>query len=470
MLSINARHSVRYCDGLKRRELLRAGALAFAGLTLPDLLRLEEATAQTASTISQPKIKSVVILYLSGGPSQLDMWDLKPEAPEEIRGTFNPIATNVPGIQISEHMPRMAQLVDKCTIVRSMSHNEADHLRSGYWVMTGGRLTRPIVQASGMKREDRPHIGSALSYLLHANSSVPPFVMIPEFTSPVGVPRPGQYAGFLGPTHDPYLINSDPNLVDYDPGPLKANNDLSRSRLVARKSLLDTFEVQTQAWHSSSVQTFDAYKQRAFDLIASPQAQQAFDISAESPSTRDRYGRHVFGQSTLVARRLVEAGVRLVQVNFMRHDNGKGGQGYDSHGSPPSPPHLEWARTALLPPTDAAFASLVEDLNDRGLLDETLVVMMGEFGRTPRFNKNGGRDHWPQCYSLVLAGGGVRGGYVYGSSDRIAAYPTDNPTSPEDLLATIYLLLGVDPDTLITDQQHRPYHLTTGQPIRGLLS
>jgi len=217
------------------------------------------------------------------------------------------------------------------------------------------------------------------------------------------------------------------------------------------------------------VQAFDTYKQRAFDLIASPQAQRAFDVTAESPGTRDRYGRHVFGQATLVARRMIEAGVRLVQVNFVRHDKGKGGQGYDSHGVPPSPPHLEWARTELLPPTDAAFASLVEDLSDRGLLDETLVVMMGEFGRTPRFNKYGGRDHWPQCYSLVLAGGGVRGGYVHGSSDRIAAFPTDNPTSPEDVLATIYLLLGIDPDTIITDQQHRPYHLTTGQPIRGLL-
>ncbi len=209
---------------------------------------------------------------------------------------------------------------------------------------------------------------------------------------------------------------------------------------------------------------FDVQYGRAFDLIASSAAQRAFDLKAEPDSVRDRYGRHVFGQSVLLARRMVEAGVRLVHVNWVRHDNGKGGQGYDSHRN-----HLEWAQNELLPPTDAAFASLVEDLDERGLLDETLVIMMGEFGRTPRFNNAGGRDHWPQCFSVVLAGGGIRGGRVHGASDKAAAYPASDPVTPGDLIATLYHCLGVDPRTLIHDFQDRPYVLADGEPLATLL-
>ena len=464
MLRLTTGRPVTHCDRVPRRELLRAGAIGFGGLTLPGLLRL-----QAAGVNPKRRIDSVILLYLSGGPSQLDMWDMKPHAPEEIRGTFQEVPTNVPGIRISEHMPRMATLGDQYTIVRSMSHNEGDHIRGGYWVMTGGRLTRPIVQASGMKREDRPHIGSALDYLMGASGSLPSFAVVPEFTSPVGVPRPGQYAGFLGPGYDPYLIDSDPNLAGYDPGPLRATESLRGIRLSGRQSLLQQIDGRLRVAESASVDSVDAYKQRAFDMISSPRAQRAFDIAAEPTRTRDRYGRHVFGQSALVARRLVEAGVRLVQVNFMRHDNGKGGQGYDSHSVPPSPPHLEWAKKELLPPTDAAFAALVEDLAERDMLERTLVVLMGEFGRTPRFNKNGGRDHWPQCYSLVLAGGGVGGGRTYGASDKLAAYPTSDPLSPDDLLATVYSLLGVDPHSEIEDPQGRPHRLTEGQPRWALL-
>lgn len=473
MLRVVASHGTKCCDGLSRRELLRAGALGFGGLSLPHLLQWE-ASAAPANHSGVPgrqrRIKSVVVLYLSGGPSHLDMWDLKPQAPEEIRGTFQPISTNVPNLMISEHMPRMARIADKYSIVRSMTHDEADHIRGGYWVMTGGRLLRPVVQASGMKREDRPHLGSALDLLLGSTSTLPSFVMVPEYTSPVGVPRPGQYAGFLGPAHDPYLINSDPNLPDYDPGPMRNQDGSLSTRLKDRRSLLSELERPAVAMQSSAVHTLDSYKQRAFDLISSPEAQRAFDVAAESAATRDRYGRHVFGQATLVARRLVEAGVRLVHVNFVRHDNGKGGQGYDSHSAPPNPPHLTWAKNELLPPTDAAFASLVEDLSDRGMLEETLVVMMGEFGRTPRFNKDGGRDHWPQCYSLVVAGGGTRGGFIYGASDRIGAFPTADPVSPIDLLATICWQLGLDPHATIYDGQGRPHPVTTGHPIHGLLA
>lgn len=461
---------VRHCDNLTRRQLMRVGAVGLGGLSLPRLLQAGETTRKPGDAAPRPRARSVVILYLSGGPSQLDMWDMKPEAPVEVRGTFRPIETRVPGIQVCEHMPRMAKVADRYSIVRSMSHGEADHLKAGYWVMTGAPLLRPVVQASGMRREDRPHTGAVLSRHLRGSATVPAFVTIPEYISPVGVARPGQHGGFLGAEFDPYLVNSDPNLPGYSPGELSLSAGLSPSRIADRRTLLVQLDRQLgYLGDAAAGRSQSAYHARAFDMVLSPAARRAFDVTAESDATRDRYGRHVFGQSVLVARRMVEAGVRLVQVNFVRHDRGKGGQGYDSHSVPPSPPHLEWSRTELLPPTDAAFSSLVEDLADRGLLDETLVIMMGEFGRTPRFNKNGGRDHWPTCYSLVLAGGGIRGGQVYGSSDRLAAAPTSDPVSPEDLLATLFHLVGLDPGTVIHDLQDRPFPICSGTPVSGLL-
>jgi hypothetical protein len=343
-------------------------------------------------------------------------------------------------------------------------------LKATYLAMTAGGLARPVIQASGMQRSDRPHVGSVLSQVLDSPAALPPFVMVPEFVSPVGVPRPGQYGGFLGAAHDPYLINSDPNLPDYSPGAVSPNADVSPQRLDGRRSLLACIDrLAAPGVISAGDGSYDRYCNRAMDLVTSSAAQQAFDVRAEPDDVRDRYGRHVFGQSVLVARRLIEAGVRLVQVNFVRHDRGKGGQGYDSHGVPPNPPHLAWAMSELLPPTDAAFASLVEDLSQRGLLNETLIIMLGEFGRTPRFNAHGGRDHWPQCYSAIVAGGGVRGGRIYGSSDNIAASPTSNPVSPIDLLATMYHLLGINAGRLMYDQEGRPSKLTDGRVVEGLL-
>jgi hypothetical protein len=471
MLSLSLPQGSFHCDGLTRREVLRAGALGFGGLTLPALFRLQGARAGEIPSRRAPhRARSVVILFLSGGPSQLDMWDLKPDAPQEVRGTFRPIDTNVPGIQICEHMPRMARIADKYTIVRSMSHGEGEHLRASFWSMTGGRLLRPVVQASGMSRGDRPHVGAVLSKFLRGSSSLPPFALIPEFISPVGVARPGQHAGFLGAEFDPYLINSDPNLPDYSPGELRPSDGLTAARLSRRRTLLGKVEQHlSDLAEAPACRDLGPYYAKAFDLIASPVAQRAFDVSAEPEATRDRFGRNVFGQSALVARRLIEAGVRLVQVNFMRHNQGKGGQGYDSHATPPNPPHLDWAKRALLPPTDAAFSSLVEDLAERGMLDETLVIMLGEFGRTPRFNRYGGRDHWPQCYSAVLAGGGIRGGAVFGASDKLTATPISDPVSPEELIATLYHLVGVDPRTEIHDLEGRPFPLVAAKRVAGLL-
>ena len=438
---------------MTRRDCVKVGAIGLGGLALPDLLRLR-ALAEGPKAVA-PKAKSVIVLFLSGGPSQLDMWDMKPEAPEEIRGTFRPIDTNVPGIQVCEHMPRMARLADKYAIVRSVTHEQSAHPAAAYWMMSGSPIARPAPDASFMSRVDRPHVGSTLAKLLGpVVPSMPPFVMIPEAMAPNGPERAGQHAGFLGASFDPYRINSDPNLPDYSPGVLIPPVELTARRLHDRQALLDQLD------GPDADSGMDVFQDRAFDLLCSTAAQNAFDIAAEPLETRDRYGRHAFGQSTLLARRMVEAGVRLVHVNWVRHDNGKGGSGYDTHGK-----HLDLAKNDLLPPTDAAFSSLIEDLDARGLLDETLVIMMGEFGRTPRFNDAAGRDHWPHCFSVVMAGGGIEGGQVHGASDRIAAYPAADPVTPEDLIATIYHRLGIDPRALIRDRQDRPFPLADGRPI-----
>jgi uncharacterized protein (DUF1501 family) len=455
------------CPGPSRRRILQVGTAAL-GLSLTRLLRAEAAPAPGRG---KARAKSVIILYLSGGPSQLDMWDLKPDAPAEIRGTFKPIRTSVPGIEIGDCLPRMARLAHLYTIVRSMSHEENDHLKAGYYVWTGAQLPRSIAQRSGMERNDRPHMGAAASYLLGSGGPVPAFCMIPEYVSPVGVARPGQHGGFLGAAHDPYLIDSDPNEPNYNPGPVGVAAGPNRLDRAARlRALLESAE-RNEALSSDlpAVRDYHTFRQKALDLVSTPGAQRAFDIRQEPDRVRDRYGRHHFGQSALVARRLVEAGARVVQVNFIRHDFGKGGQGYDTHSALGYPAHLPYLKDELAPPTDAAFAALVEDLHDRGLLDETLVLMMGEFGRTPRFNKDGGRDHWARCYSLVMAGGGIPGGRVYGASDATATEPTRDPVSPEALLATVYHLMGIDHRGMVADLEDRPLPLVEGEPVRGLI-
>jgi hypothetical protein len=447
-----------------RRQMLQSGTVGVSGLALADLLRMEQTAAATPPPSSRRRARSVIVLYLNGGPSQLDSWDMKPDAPAEIRGSFQPIQTVVPDVSVSEHFPRMARLANRYAVIRSMCHREGDHPKANYWTMTGAPMT-PAREAEPRKlsRLDRPHVGSVLARLWGGSSALPSFVMLPDRVRPTTEPHAGQHAGFLGPAYDPYLIESDPNLADFAPGSLQLDREVTAGRLAARRALLGRIEPDKPI-HGDPRQPFDVYAERALDLLGSSAVQRAFDIDQEPARVRENYGRHEFGQSALLARRLVEAGVRLVHVNWVRLDDGKGGQGYDTHRD-----HLEWCRDELFPPTDRAFGALVEDLQERGLLEETLVLLLGEFGRTPRFNKDAGRDHWPYCYSMVLAGGGIRGGMVYGASDKIGAHPAANPVGPQDLVATFYHCQGIDSHTVIYDLENRPYQLVDGQPIHALL-
>jgi len=427
------------------------------GLTLPAVLARRAGAAGRA--------RSCILLFLSGGPSQYETFDPKPDAPSEVRGTFKPLRTNVPGIEITEHLPLLARQAHRYALVRSVSHTEGNHPAGVYWMITGRKYPRATARAVALSREDHPHFGSVLSTLKPPESAaVPAFVTLPEQMNPNGPIRAGQHAGFLSAAHDPFVINGDPNTPGFTPGELRVRDTLGGDRLLRRRGLLEQANLRAGLADPGEAGGLPSHYARAFDLVTGNDAARAFDLSRETPATRDRYGRHIFGQSTLLARRLVEAGVRLVAVNWVRHDNGPGGQGWDSHSR-----HLEWSRDELLPPTDRAASSLLSDLDERGLLAETLVVVMGEFGRTPRFNPNGGRDHWPHVFSVLLAGGGIRGGRVHGASTPDGAYPAADAVSPADLAATLYHCLGIEPEAEIRDRVDRPFPVADGRPISNLL-
>ncbi len=446
----------------RREMLVRFGEAGF-GLSLPLLLQAKPSAA-AGGTVG--RAKSCILLFLSGGASQYETFDPKPEAPQEYRGTFKPIRTNVSGIEISEHLPLLAKHADKYALIRSMNHKDAGHPAGCYWMITGRKYPRAPARAAAMSREDHPHYGSVLTLLRPSESrGLPTFVTLPEQMNPNGPIRAGQHAGFLGSAYDPMVVNGDPYKADFSSGELRVIEGMTEGRLTRRRALLEqaNLRLRLEEEPGAGIGLQPNYAQ-AFDILTGGEAARAFDLDQESPATRERYGRHIFGQSVLMARRLVEAGVRLVAVNWVRHDSGAGGQGWDTHSR-----HLPWCQDELLPPTDRAVSSLLADLHDRGLLDETLVVVTGEFGRTPRFNPNGGRDHWPQVFSVLLAGGGIRGGQVYGSSTPDGAYPASDPVSPGDLAATLFHCLGVDPHTEIMDRVARPFPIAEGEVLRRLL-
>lgn len=441
---------------LCRRGVLQVGALGALGLTLPRLLRAESRPA--AATRSAD---ACILIFLNGGPSHLDMWDMKPLAPAEIRGEFRPVATTVPGVHLSEHLPRLARLMHQVSLVRSVRHSvNNSHAAAVYAALTGHDRGE---RGGGARPTDNPAIGSVVARVLPPERAGVPYVALPFVTKEGagGPPQPGFFGGFLGRAADPLFVLNDPNAANFQMPGLAPSADVPAGRLSERSRLLRT--VGDGGRQGDSAVEMDQFQQRALDLLTSPAAQRAFRIDLESAALRTAYGRNIYGQSVLLARRLIEAGTRVACISWAPDANAT----WDTHGG-----NFAKLRGELLPQLDAALSSLLEDLRARGMLERTVVAVMGEFGRTPRINGNGGgRDHWNFCYGLLLAGGGVRAGYVHGASDRIGAYPSSNPVAPADVIATIYHCLGIPADLELHDNQRRPYQLVPwGGVIHPLLA
>ncbi len=458
---------------LGRREVLRAGSLALFGMSLPELLRAQ-ALAAPVSGGSFGRAKRCIILFMWGGPGQMDTWDMKPDSPAEYRGEFKPISTNVDGIQVCELFPRLAKQCDKLAIVRSLHHPDVNHTTATHFLLTG----RDMPNRQGPESDDWPNMGSVLARLGRGNPALPPYVTMRPKT-PLDVPRfveqsRGQWSGWLGPAFQPFVIDANPNGAEYRRGEFSLSAEVGAERFQRRMGLRRQIDSGVhQLERHPAVQAHDTSYTRAYNLLTSAGAGRAFDLSEETDAMRDRYGRNMHGQAVLQARRLIEAGVPLVTV-FWQNDGIKNVSVYwDTHSRT-----FVDMRERLAPPADQAFSALLEDLEDRGLLDETLILWTGEFGRTPKVGQGvpggagagkDGRDHWPHVFTSVLAGGGIRGGQVYGKSDALAAYPEEDAVTPADLAATMYHCLGVAPHTELHDAQNRPLAICDGSVIRPLV-
>jgi hypothetical protein len=458
MIRLDADRAAHFCDGLTRRDFLHAGTVGLVGLTLSDLFALKAHGAVDADNDV-----NVILLFLVGAPSQLDTWDMKPDAPAEVRGPYKPISTNVPGMQVCEVFPRMAKHADKIAILRSVHYAGVAVHDAGHQVMQTGRLFQ-----AGL---EYPHVGSVLGYLKGPRGDVPPHVLLPRPIGNTGGNMPhGQTAGFLGKPHDPFALMADPSAPDFKVPDLRPPDALTPIRADRRRSLRPVVDATVKAFESSpQARLMDTSFEQAYTLISSSKARAAFDLAQEKDAVKDRYGRNRFGMSCLLARRLVEAGVRFVTVNMFETVFNE--ITWDIHGSAPFSPITAYG-DLLGPMFDHAYSSLLEDLHDRGLLQNTLVVATGEFGRTPRINPAGGRDHWPQCWSMVWAGGGVKGGQVVGSSDEIGAYPRDRPASAASVAATILHAIGVDLESDLPGPQNRPLPVVDRgvEPIKELFA
>jgi hypothetical protein len=449
----------RLCDGVTRREFLRVGGLGLTGLSLPALLR----GRALAGAVKHSRVRSCIQLFMWGGPSQHETFDLKPGAPEGIRGAFLPIATNVAGIRICEHLPRLARIADHYAILRSVTHTGVNHGTSAYHMLTGhihatpGTLRHP-------SPNDFPSVGCAVSRYGRQPKDMPAYVALPSVLyDGDGGEVPGQGPGILGQRAAPFLIKGDPTRPDFSIKTLTLPSDLSARRFRGRVDLQTALNRQAeQMTKLTPAQAMDGHYERAFRLLQSPAAQRAFNLAAEPARVRERYGAHHFGQSCLLARRLVEADVPLVTV-YWNAPHIDDLQHWDTHKN-----SFNRLKQHLLPHFDRAMTALLEDLHSRGLSNETLVVWMGEFGRTPKINAQAGRDHWGFCQSVLMAGGGVRGGQVYGSSDAHAAYAAEMPVSPDDLAATVFRALGIPLSQEMRDAQNRPLTLCTGKPVVGI--
>ena len=442
MFRLDADKPVSFCDGFNRRDFLHVGSLSFLGLSLADWSLL-----RAADRVDSSKHKNCIFLFLVGGPSQLDTWDMKPDAPAEIRGPYKPIPTNVDGIQISEIFPRMAQNADKYSLVRSLYHTATAVHDTGHQMMQTGRLFQ-----GGL---EHPNIGCVLGKLRGARGALPPHVLLPRPIGKTGGNMPhGQDAGYLGRAHDPFVLNADPSRDDFEVRDLLPPDYISSMRLERRRNLREIVDgVVAKFEKSDDARLLDSNFHQAYTLISSREAREAFDISKEPEDLRNRYGHNKFGQSCLLARRLVERGVRFVTVNMFETVFNE--ITWDIHGSAPFSP-ISCYSDLVGPMFDNAFSSLLEDLQDRRLLDDTIVVAMGEFGRTPKINPAGGRDHWPGCWTNIFAGGGIQGGRIVGESDEIGALPKNRPVTPAEVAATVYHLLGVDLETELDGPGGRP--------------
>lgn len=442
MIRLDAQKPVHFCDNLTRRDFLHAGSLAMLGLTLPQFLALE---AQGA--VRKERDVNCIMLFLLGGPSQLDTWDMKPEAPAEIRGPYQPIATNVAGIRISEIFPRMARHADKYALVRSVYHTAAAVHDTGHQMMQTGRLFQGGVE--------HPHPGAVMSKLRGARGAAPPYIVLPTPMGATGGNLPhGQAAGYLGKGYDPLVLNADPSKPDFKVPDLLPPEYITSVREDRRRKLRAAIDGGVKAFEASAdAKQMSANFDRAYTLMSSKEAREAFDLGQETEVVRQKYGMNKFGQSCLLARRMVERGVRFVTINMFETVFNE--ITWDIHGSAPFTPITAY-RDLVGPWFDHGYSSLLEELKERGLLENTLVVAMGEFGRTPKVNPAGGRDHWPQCWTILMAGGGVQGGRVVGASDEIGAYPKDRPVSPAEVAATVYHALGVNLEHELPGPQGRP--------------
>jgi hypothetical protein len=451
---------------LHRRDLLRVGVLGVgaSAFSLPRLLAAESAIRSRPAA----RVRSVVLLAHYGGPSHLDLWDPKPDAPDGIRGEFAAIGTRLPGLRVSELLPGIAGLADRLTIIRSMTHSVANHNPATYLTLTGRTSTRDVALI-GAAPTDWPAMGSLAAKFRPVDRGLPGFVSMPHVVTEGVLKCPGQFGGMLGKAYDPLVLESDPAAPGFAVPELTLPADLSAARLSDRRSLRRVLDDQVRALDRAALAgSLDTSYERAYDLLTSPAARRAFDLGVEDSRVRDRYGRNKVGQSYLLTRRLIEAGVRF--VTCFNGQNPGDTNAWDTHTE--NFPRLR----RLAPPDDVAFSALLEDLEGRGLLDSTLLIWAGEFGRKPQIGKPGavnnvtptGRDHWPQCYSIALAGGGIRRGHIHGGSDRIGAYPTSDPVSPADLVATVLWALAIDPETTVYDQLGRPFPASTGRPVLSL--